>query len=81
MSKRKITVPIEITIHEPTENSFPIFLLEGGGQYTTTSHAEPLQFGSAGASMVAYLPQQYAVSLDFETLIKAGLKAIGLPVN
>ena len=78
MSKRKITVPVEITIHEPTENKHSIFLLVGGGTYTTTSHTEPLGFGSTGASAVVYLPQEYAVSLDYETLIKAGLEAIGM---
>jgi hypothetical protein len=77
MSERRITVPLEITIHEPDPAHLTVFWMEGGGTYTTGSDkSERLGFGVAGGRFAAYLPKGYAVTLDAEKLIAAGLEQV-----
>jgi hypothetical protein len=83
MSKRTLTVPLEITLYEPDRDdqgritASTMFLLVGGGTYRHNGKTHP--YGDVGTGLAAYLPGEYAVTINVRQIIAAGLAAIEDP--
>lgn len=77
MSEKQVTVSVTVTYYEPEKKGkrkiVPAFMLVGGGTYEKAGETLNFGVGPRGDTLIAYLPDDRAVLISVDDLIKAGL--------